>query len=75
MSKAELQNEIVKTTEELPEALVKEILDFAEFLLKKQSRASLESLEEDLTALSKSEVAHLESEFDNYKTLYPKVNV
>lgn len=75
MSKTELQNEIVKTTEELPEALVKEILDFAEFLLNKQSQISSESLEPDLTAMSRSEVAHLESEFENYKTLYPKVNV
>lgn len=75
MSKTELQNEIVKTTEELPEALVKEILDFAEFLLNKQSQISTESLAADLITMSKSEVSHLESEFENYKTLYPKINV
>ena len=75
MSKTELQKEIVKTTEELPEALVKEILDFAEFLLNKQSQISTENLSADLITMSKSEVSHLESEFENYKTLYPKVNV
>ena len=74
MSKTELQNEIVKTTEELPEALVKEILDFAEFLLNKQSQISSESLKSDIALMSRSEVSHLESEFELYKTLYPKVN-
>jgi hypothetical protein len=74
MSKTELQNEIVKTTEELPEALVKEILDFAEFLLNKQSQIPAASLAADLTTMTKSEVSHLESEFENYKTLYPKIN-
>lgn len=74
MSKSELQNEIVKATEELPESLVKEILDFAEFLLNKQSRSASDNLKSELGLLSQSQTSHLEEEFTDYKLTYPKIN-
>ncbi|SEJ64205.1 Protein of unknown function [Dyadobacter koreensis] len=74
MSKSELQNEIVKATEELPESLVKEILDFAEFLINKQAKTSNEQIRLELHSLSQSEISHLDEEFTGYKLTYPKIN-
>jgi hypothetical protein len=74
MRKSELQNEIVKATEELPESLVKEILDFAEFLLNKQTKSSNDQIKLELDTLSQLEISHLEEEFIDYKLTYPKIN-
>lgn len=71
MEKLELKKELNRMVEQMPESLVREILDFAEFLLKKENHGSLKS-DPKIRSLSEHETAHLEQEFFNYKLLYPK---
>ncbi|HEV7351453.1 DUF2281 domain-containing protein [Telluribacter sp.] len=69
MDKAELKKELDHMVDQMPVPLVREILDFAEFLLAK-GRTESNELEEG--TLSRAEAEHLEEEFANYKALYPK---
>jgi hypothetical protein len=57
--------------EQMPESQVREILDFAEFLLTKEVRDS-SRLNTSPLSLSEKETTHLEQEFFDYKRLYPK---
>jgi len=59
---------ILEETKHLPDDLLKEVLDFILFL-KSKSNLSIEN--QALSALQQSELTHLESEFENYKLLYP----
>ena len=71
MEKLELKKELDRMVEKMPESLVREILDFAEFLLTKEVRDS-SRLDTNTLSLSEKETAHLEQEFFDYKLLYPK---
>ncbi len=73
MDKTELKKELDQMLEQMPASLVREILDFAEFLLTKRDAASSDETSEN-NALSVAETQHLEEEFANYKALYPKKN-
>ena len=59
---------ILEETKHLPDDLLKEILDFILFL---KSKSNLSTENQALSALQQSELTHLESEFENYKLLYP----
>ncbi|HWZ04871.1 MAG TPA: DUF2281 domain-containing protein [Mucilaginibacter sp.] len=59
---------ILEETKHLPDDLLKEVLDFILFL-KNKSHLSTET--QELSSLQKSELTHLEDEFENYKALYP----
>ncbi|HEY8782380.1 MAG TPA: hypothetical protein VIM16_12220 [Mucilaginibacter sp.] len=59
---------ILEETKHLSDDLLKEVLDFILFL-KNKSHSSTDT--QALSALQQSELSHLESEFDNYKLLYP----
>ncbi|WP_373514922.1 DUF2281 domain-containing protein [Persicitalea sp.] len=72
MEKLELKNELNRMVERMPASLVQEILDFAEFLLTKKSLRAMES-NIGMRSSSNEQTAHLEEEFLNYKTLYPKL--
>lgn len=59
---------ILKEAKQLPEDLLKEVLDFVLFLKNKNKQAEPEKV---LSALQHTELTHLESEFENYKEQYP----
>jgi len=59
----------LEETKHLPDDLLKEVLDFILFL---KSKSNLSAENQALSVLQQSELTHLESEFENYKLLYPK---
>ena len=60
---------ILQESKQLPDDLLKEVLDFILFLKNKSQDSSSET--RLLSSLQKSELTHLEDEFNNYKLLYP----
>lgn len=71
MKSSVLKKEIERQTEDLPEEILREILDFIQFLrIKKQTDNT--DLSAELSQLNLSEQSHLEEEFKDYKTVYPK---
>jgi hypothetical protein len=66
-----LKKELDQMLDQMPVLLVREILDFAEFLLSKSYTESKE-MSQETSSLSQNETMHLEEEFKNYQTLYPK---
>ncbi len=60
---------ILKETKNLPDEMLKEVLDFVLFLKNKSDRPSSENLA--LSSMQQDELTHLEDEFANYKLLYP----
>jgi hypothetical protein len=59
---------ILEETKNLPDDLLKEVLDFILFL-KTKNRPLTET--QELSSLQQNELTHLENEFENYKLLYP----
>ena len=59
---------IVQETKQLPENLLKEVLDFV-LLLKRKNE--LGENKNELSTMQMTELSHLESEFENYKELFP----
>ena len=59
---------IVQETKQLPENLLQEVLDFV-LLLKKKNKVG--ETKNDLSTMQLTELSHLESEFENYKELFP----
>ena len=66
-----LKKEIERQTEDLPEEILREILDFIQFLRIKKQTDNID-LSAELSQLNLSEQSHLEEEFKDYKTVYPK---
>jgi len=63
-----IPNIILEESKHLSDDLLKEVLDFILFL-KTKNHSSTET--EVLSSLQQNELTHLESEFENYKLLYP----
>lgn len=59
---------IVQETKQLPENLLEEVLDFV-LLLKRKNE--LGENKNELSTMQMTELSHLESEFENYKELFP----
>ena len=55
----------------LPRDRKQELLDFAEFLTRKESE-SIGKIEHDLTVFDQGEIQHLEMEFEDYDERYPR---
>lgn len=55
----------------LPGDRKRELLDFAEFLTKKESETN-GLIAQDLTDLDEGEIQHLEMEFENYDERFPR---
>lgn len=55
----------------LPRNRKQELLDFAEFLTRKETE-SRGQIEHDLSIFEQGEIQHLEMEFENYDELYPR---
>lgn len=72
MSYLDIENLISENIKGLPIETLKEILDFTIFLKEKKSNEYyLSSLKTELSSLNDSELIHLDSEFKDYKDLYP----
>ena len=59
---------IFEETKNLPDDLLKEVLDFILFLKTKNPPLTETQM---LSSMQRSELTHLEDEFENYKLLYP----
>jgi hypothetical protein len=55
----------------LPTNRKQELLDFAEFLTRKENENNA-LIEQDLATFGQGELQHLEMEFENYEQLYPR---
>ena len=69
MVKLELKKQLNQMVEQMPESLVREIVDFAEFLLTKEVNEG-EKIPAETRKESRDEMWHLEEEFLNYKMLF-----
>lgn len=72
MTTQQLKKKLIKQIKELPKEELKEVIEFIEKIREKGSKKSQDNLTYDLSQLSTSQAAHLEEEFKNYKTLYPR---
>ena len=68
MAMSNIPDLIVQETKQLPENLLKEVLDFV-LLLKRKNE--LGENKNELSTMQMTELSHLESEFENYKELFP----
>jgi hypothetical protein len=75
MTKIEIEQTLVKETQDLSVEALQEILDFIHFIKLKELREPpkyvSDHIHDELRALNDYSLAHLEEEFANYKTLYP----
>lgn len=72
MSKSNYHKLISDQTKNLPDEVLSEILDFVEFVkVKKVKTKGFDNIEAELQFLNRLESEHLESEFLNYKEIYP----
>jgi hypothetical protein len=77
MTKIEIEQTLVKETQDLSDEALQEILDFIHFIKMKELReppkyvSNSDHIHDELRALNDYSLAHLEEEFANYKTLYP----
>ena len=72
----QIERLILKETENLPQNILSEILDFILFIKERRLKKSESNLIEDnlnyeLHDLDSKELDHLEEEIRNYKELYP----
>jgi hypothetical protein len=72
MNASQIRNLIIQNSKGLPADTLQEVLDFIQFLKWKKLGAMNDSIQTTLNTLSSSEEQHLDEEFFDYKTLYPK---
>lgn len=70
MTPNELQEAILARIKELPDELLQEVYDFAEFLSERKNRTP-DSPDAVLSESNQSEAAHLEEEFSDYRNRHP----
>lgn len=70
MTTLQLREAILEKTRELPDELLREVYDFAEFLAERKKR-TLNPPEAILSEMNQSEATHLEEEFSDYRNRYP----
>ena len=71
MNTARIEKLIIHNTKGLPVEALLEILDFVQFISVRKKK-SFNNLNYELSLLNKTEISHLEEEFQNYKELYPR---
>lgn len=72
MSTAQIEQLITQKTKGLPVDILQEVLDFIEFLRIKNAGIMTDSIQLTLSDADVSELSHLEEEFADYKTIYPR---
>ena len=71
MTLAQLEKTLLEYTRGLPKDALQEILEFVQFIRQKKLKGSADNLKAELSQLNKSQNAHLDDEFKDYKKLYP----
>ena len=71
MNTKQLENELLQYTKGMSKEALREVIDFVQFLRQKRLKAPTSNLSQDLSIMSSEQTAHLEKEFEDYKTLYP----
>ena len=69
-----IEQAVLENLKVLPRGKKQEVLEFTEFLTKKEKTESHQhdnSVDGDLSQLDENELTHLEMEFENYERLYP----
>lgn len=72
MSTAQIEQLIAQKTKGLPVDILQEVLDFIEFLRFKNAGIITDSIQLTLSDADVSELSHLDEEFADYKTIYPR---
>lgn len=74
MKSVQLEKQILHYLQDLSNEALREVIEFIMFLNSKKSEKKSKKilLFKELKSLNKSEAAHLEDEFKNYKVLYPR---
>ncbi len=67
MASVQLEKLIHQKTKGLPEGILREVLDFVEFLRSKSAKKEPDSLKYSLSELNEKETIHLEEEFNDYR--------
>lgn len=71
MTTTQLEKEILQQSKGLPKEVLKEVIDFIQFLRQKKMMASANDIYKERSNLNFLENDHLEEEFKNYKQIYP----
>ncbi|MBI2966390.1 MAG: hypothetical protein HYY40_01075 [Bacteroidetes bacterium] len=71
MTTLQFEKVLLDYTKGLPKDLLFEILDFIQFVRKKNTSGNKPTTM-DISLLSSAQTGHLEKEFKNYKKIYPR---
>ena len=66
-----IEQAVLENLKVLPPGKKQEVLEFAEFLSKKEKNGSKTNIDHELSLMDENELTHLETEFENYEQLYP----
>ncbi len=66
-----IEQAVLENLKTLPPIRKQEVLEFTEFLSKKEKSGAKYQFDADLSVLDENELTHLEMEFENYDQLYP----
>ena len=72
MAVTQYQQQIIETTKGLPDELMREVIDFIEYLKQKRVTYSNKLISIDLSATNSFEEQHLMEEFANYNAEFLK---
>ncbi|MBU6157422.1 MAG: hypothetical protein KGP35_00190 [Bacteroidetes bacterium] len=72
MNTAQLEKKLLEHTKNLSKEALREVIDFVRFLQHKMARQSSDYINIETSSLNKSQIVHLEEEFEDYKKLYPR---
>lgn len=72
MAVTQFQQQILETTKGLPDELMREVIDFIEFLKQKKATYSNKRISIELSASNSFEEQHLMEEFADYNAEFPK---
>jgi hypothetical protein len=71
MATTQLEKELLQHTKGLPKDLLREVIDFIQFLRQKKMVEPTDDIAANRNEVSASQTTHLEEEFKNYKKIYP----
>lgn len=71
MAVTQLEKELLQQAKGLPKDVLREVIDFIQFLREKQKATSPDNITAERIKLNTTQIEHLEEEFKNYKQIYP----
>jgi len=66
-----IEQAVLENLKALPPVKKQKVLEFTEFLSKKEIPEAKYDFDSELSVLDENELTHLEMEFENYEQLYP----